>query len=99
MSKHKDYDRALQKLKEGGASMRCKDLVDILQTLGFEVRNGKSAGHKVVSHSGLPGFTSAGFNCGHGDNPEVKRPYVKSMVALLERHEDELRAFLKGEAK
>lgn len=44
-------------------------------------------------------ITSAGFNRGHGDNPEVKRPYVKSIVALLERHEDELRAFLKGEAK
>lgn len=73
-----------------------RDLDHLQRVVDAWIRAHAGRSHAMRLHSDI---TSAGFNRGHGDNPEVKRPYVKSMVALLERHEDELRAFLKGEAK
>jgi predicted RNA binding protein YcfA (HicA-like mRNA interferase family) len=98
MPKHEGYDGALQKLKGAGASMRCKDVVEVLRNLGFKVRDGSKGGHKVITHPGLAGFITDGFDCGHGNNPEVKRPYLTKIIKLLERYEDDLRTFLNGES-
>ncbi len=37
--------------------MRCQELADLLTELGFEVRDGKKAGHKVFVHHGIETFT------------------------------------------
>ncbi len=81
-------------LSQAGASMRCQELCRHLESLGFEVRSGKRGGHKVITHSGIPGFLSASFNCDHGKNPEIKRPYIIQVVKVLRKYEQELRALL-----
>jgi len=76
--------------------MRCRDLVDILDGLGFEVRDGKKQGHKILFHAGIRGFFSASFTCGHGRNPEIKPAYVRQVRKLLLRYESEILGFLEA---
>lgn len=82
-------------LESAGASLRCKDLVAALKGLGFDVRDGTKQGHKVFTHPHIPDFTSSGFTCGHGTNPEVKPNYPKSVLKLLHRYETELITYLR----
>lgn len=90
----KIFDEVIQALDQAGASMRCRDLCRHLESLGFEIRDGKRGGHKVFIHSGIPTFSSSSFNCDHGRNPELKRPYINQVAKLLRKYEQELRAFL-----
>lgn len=87
---------ALQRLTDAGSSLRCDELRRILESLGFEVRDGKKAGHKVVTHAGLPDFFSTSYTCGHGKNPEIKPAYIQKIRKIIKEREDELRAWLKG---
>ena len=89
------FDEALETLSAAGGNLRCNDLVRALRALGFDVRDGKNAGHKVVTHPGLARFSAAGFTCGHGKNPEIKPVYVRKMVGLLRDYESDLVAFLR----
>lgn len=90
-------DQAIQELQAAGASLRCSKLKRTLESLGFEVRDGKKAGHKIVYHSGLTNFNGSAYTCGHGRNPEVKPNYVRSMLKIIRNHEDALRQLLKEE--
>lgn len=81
---------AIQALQQAGASLRCSELQKILESLGFEVRDGRKQGHKVVTHPDLEEFFSASYTCGHGKDPEVKRNYVRSILNLIRQHKDEL---------
>ncbi|MEE9302532.1 MAG: hypothetical protein V3U84_01995 [Thiotrichaceae bacterium] len=90
MSAESKLNEVIAALEGSIASTRCKELIGQLEGLGFEVRDGKSVGHKLIFHSGIPGFHSASFNCGHGKNPEVKRVYVRKLVRLLKQHDNEL---------
>ncbi len=74
--------------------MRCAELTGLLEGLGFEVRDGRRGGHKVFIHDHISGFTSGSYNCEHGRNPEIKRPYVKKVLAVLRQHEQELKRYL-----
>lgn len=87
-------DQAMKRLESAGASMRCAELTGLLEGLGFEVRNGRRGGHKIFIHDHIPGFTSGSYNCEHGRNPEIKRPYVKKVLAVLRQHEQELKRYL-----
>ena len=75
--------------------MRCSELTKLLISLGFEVKNGKRGGHKVFTHDGLPDFHASSYNCDHGKNPEIKRPYIKQVKKTLRQHESSIRAYLK----
>lgn len=77
-----------------GANCRCKHLIKTLTKLGFDVRDGKKQGHKVMTHPGLPGFTTENFTCGHGGNPEIKRIYIKNVLKVLRNYELELNKYL-----
>jgi hypothetical protein len=87
---------AREQLEQAVTSLRCSDLVSILETLGFDVRAGKKSGHKVMTHPGVPGFTSQAFTCGHGKNPEIKPVYVRKVVATLRQFEPELAEYLRA---
>lgn len=65
-------------------------MVKLLEGFGFEVRDGKKSGHKVITHAGLGRFTSASFSCGHGRDPQVKRVYIHRIKKLLEDYGEEL---------
>lgn len=85
---------ARKALQEGKGNLRCAEVTAILETLGFEVRDGKRGGHKLFFHHGLPEFYSGSFNCGHGKNPEIKPGYISKILRTLEIHETALSAFL-----
>jgi hypothetical protein len=87
-------DEVIFDLSQARASLRCQELIRRLESLGFEVRSGKRGGHKIFIHSGIPGFLSASFNCDHGKNPEIKRPYIVQIIKTLRKYEPELRTFL-----
>lgn len=93
----KIVDDCLRALKDAGASYRCSELVKILETLGFTVRDGRRGGHKVFVHVGLRGFHGGNFNCGHGKNPEVKPVYVRQVCRLIQEYRPELSNFLEYE--
>lgn len=90
MSAESKLNDVIAALEGAIASTRCQELIGQLESLGFEVRDGKSVGHKLIFHAGIPSFHSASFNCGHGKNPEVKRAYVRKLVRLLKQYEKEL---------
>ena len=85
----RDVRGAIDRLSTRG-SIRCKDMIRLLEGLGFAVRDGKKTGHKVITHSTLVNFTSASITCGHGRNPQVKRIYVEQIKRLLVTYADGL---------
>jgi predicted RNA binding protein YcfA (HicA-like mRNA interferase family) len=87
-------DSVIKGLRLAAASVKCKDLAKTLTSLGFEVRNGRKSGHKVYVHHGLTTFTTGGYTCGHGKNPEIKPVYVKKVAANLENYKSELIQYL-----
>jgi len=90
MYMHKSLNEVTKHLRLANSSIRCQELTRILESLGFDVRNGKKQGHKVFVHHGLDSFTSGGYSCGHGKNPEVKPVYIKKIARLLKQYENEL---------
>ena len=87
---------ARDRLSTAGANLRCDDVVSLLSSLGFVVKGSRrKPGHKNVTHPGVASFTTASFNCGHGKNPEIKRPYIKNMIKVLTDYEAELIAYLR----
>jgi len=90
MTGRKIYENALEQLSNSRANMRCADLTNLLNKLGFEVRDGKRGGHKVFVHDGISGFYSDSYNCGHGKNPEIKPAYIRKIERLLHQYKDEI---------
>lgn len=88
---------AIADLERRKRSMRCSELVAVLQSLGFQVRDGSRGGHKVYTHPHLKDFVSDGINCDHGRNPQVKPAYVAKAIRNLKQHKDELEKFLGNE--
>jgi hypothetical protein len=93
------FDEVVQDLKNAKSNMRCKELAGHLTRLGFDVRDGNRGGHKLYFHDGVQGFTSGGYNCGHGKNPEIKPAYIRKVVRVLELYESEILKFLEGEER
>ena len=77
-------------LFRSGSTLRCKDVVQALESLGFEVRDGNRGGHKIFVHDRLKEFRSGAFNCDHGKNPQIKSAYIKKIRNILEQYADEL---------
>jgi len=81
---------AITTLKQKKKSTRCKELIQILEELGFVVRDGRRGGHKLYIHPDLTEFAGDGFNCEHGKNPQIKPVYVQRVIKTLEEFKDEL---------
>ena len=92
----KVYTAVINSLKSAGASMRCKEVTTLLTRLGFEVKDGKRGGHKVYTHQHIHSFMSNSYNCDYGKNPEIKRPYIKNIIKVLEKYELELIEYLEN---
>jgi len=88
---------AIRALENAGASMRCRELGRLLTTLGFDVRDGKKQGHKIVTHAGLEDFYSFSYTCGHGRDAEVKRNYVRTALNAVKAHRDGLKKYLESD--
>lgn len=94
MTERKIFDDVITSLRSAGATVRCGELAGHLESLGFEVRDGKKQGHKVFVHHGIATFTSGAYTCGHGRNPEIKPVYIKKVITLLRQYESELNHYL-----
>lgn len=94
MAEQEQFDAVVARLCSAGTTIRCEELAKLLRSLGFEVRDGRSAGHKVFIHHGVDSFTSGGYTCGHGRNPEIKPVYIKHVIKLLNRYATELIQYL-----
>ena len=88
------YTEITKALKNNKTNIRCDELADLLTQLGFEVRDGKKAGHKVFVHDGLKEFYSGSYDCGHGSNPVIKRGYIGSVLRILAQHESAIIEYL-----
>lgn len=91
---YKLFDETVAALSAARRSIRCEELASHLRRLGFDVRDGKRGGHKLIFHDGIPDFTSASYNCGHGRNPEIKPAYVSNLLKLLEQYKKEIIEYL-----
>lgn len=94
MSAKTVIDEVVTKLEAQKRSIRCNELAGLLEELGFQVKEGKRGGHRVVVHVGIPSFHSTSYNCGHGKNPEIKPAYINQIKKVIERYEAELVAYL-----
>lgn len=82
-------------LQQRKTNLCCEDVKNLLQSLGFIVRDGKKGGHKIFIHPDLTDFRSGSFNCGHGKNPEIKPGYIMGVVKILTQYRDELNQILR----
>lgn len=89
-------DNVKQQLLQKRGKIRCEEIGDLLESLGFEVRDGKRGGHKIFVHPGLIDFHSGSYNCGHGKNPEIKQAYINNILRILDIFDTELRKCLGG---
>lgn len=84
---------AIDTLRTKEANTSCADLASVLEGLGFEVKRRSSGNHHTIDHKGLPGFTGANFDGGHGK--VVMKCYVQEMRKLVKKYESELTEYLK----
>lgn len=84
----------IRTLQERTNGIRCSELVAMLESLGFTVRQGSRGGHRVYTHNSLEGFHSSSFDGGHGRDDLVKPVYVRKARQILLDHETDLRDLL-----
>jgi hypothetical protein len=89
-------DDVIAELRRSPQGQRCHDLVRMLESLHFRVRDGSRGGHKIVSHPGLLGWFGTNFDCGHRETGYVKANYVRKLVRVLEDHKERLRELNNG---
>jgi hypothetical protein len=92
-------DQALKALEGAGGRMRCSELQELLEGLGFYFKKKKTANHKVYFHDHLPNFPSASFNCEHGKDPPVKPSYVQRAKREITLHKEDLLRYLAKKEK
>ncbi len=84
------YDQVLERLKNGRNNIRRSELMNLLQSLGFEVKHGATGNHHTVSHPGLGkfGFQGSNFDGGHNSDSIVKACYIRNMKNLLQNYKE-----------
>jgi hypothetical protein len=92
-------DDALKQLDKAGGRIRCSELCELLEGLGFYFKSKKTPGHKVYFHDGLTDFFSGSFNCDHAKDPSVKAGYIQRVRSVLTEFKDALDNLPKGNAK
>ena len=91
-----DYDELVARLEQSGNNTRCNDLKAWLEDAGFNLKQGKG-NHFVITHPQIDGFTTGSFDCGHGTNKPVKKPYItKILNHIVKRYEEEIRNYLES---
>lgn len=76
------------------ANVRCSEMREILEGLGFTIREGSNGNHRIFTHRGLEEFKSSSYDCGHGRDSLIKASYVVKVVRVLSENAIELNDFL-----
>jgi hypothetical protein len=88
------YDLAVSEIRESKANLLGERVEEILRSLGFDVREGKSGEHRIYTHAGLPEFLSSSFDMGHGKRKSIKLCYALNILRVLRQHESAIRSYL-----
>lgn len=83
---------ALELLRAKEASMTGQELKTLLESLGFEVRQGSNGGHHVVTHDGLEGFLSTSYDKSH--NKQMLPCYPRSIKRVISQYRDQIEELL-----
>lgn len=94
MAEGDSVERVIAELTAAKANTSCEDMSRHLESLGFQIRDGRKPGHKVYVHDGLREFYSAGYTCGHGKNPTILPVYVGKVLSVLKQHKSEILSYL-----
>ena len=87
----------ISQLEQNKRSTACRELCNLFESLGFEVRSAKSPNHKIVGHQHIASFTSTSFSCEHGhENKAVKMQYVSKAIRVIRKYQNEIDEYLKG---
>lgn len=89
-------ESVLQRLREGKTSLTCKELCDLLTSLGYVVLSNDTPTHKQYDHPDIPEWDGASFCCPHRRGDVVLRPYVLKVKGVVEGHKEQLK-MLRGE--
>ncbi len=84
----------IQQLEKKKANLKCDELCYCLEVLGFQVREGRKQGHRVVTHPDIRDFFSTSYTCGHGKNPEIRSTYIRNIKKILLKHEQAIKIYL-----
>ena len=91
-----DYDELEKLFSNAGNKTRCTDLINWLESAGFKLKKGKRGNHYTFTHDGIDGFTTSDFDCGHGKNSEVKKPFItKILNHVIKQYKTELEDYFK----
>ena len=80
---------AITKLEDCITNTSAEDLRKMLVNLGFEVKDGRRGGHKLIKHQGLPEFFSSSYNAGAKRNGIIKKFYIKGIIKVLKTHKED----------
>ena len=80
------YHAVLANLRSNIVTTKCDILVKLLESLEYKVRKGSAGNHYSYSHPNIKGFHGSNFDCGHGKNPTIKKPYIRIAIRTLESH-------------
>ena len=83
-------------LSSGKGSLRCGEVKDILEELGFTLRKTKK-GHYVYKHRGLDGYPGGNFCCPHKTGAPVKKSYITDILRDMREFESDLLTYLGDE--
>lgn len=84
------YDSVVKHLRSGGTNIRCSALKQLLESLHFQVSRAGGGNHYVITHPSIPGFRGAHYNCGHGQDPQVKPAYIRRLRIVIEENQEYL---------
>lgn len=92
------FDKLLDKFDaiKNSKNTSCSKFCNLLRDLGFEIRNCRSGGHKVIIHPCIPLLNNTHFNCGHNDGDAIKTPYITTVYKLVTEHKEEIRKYVDG---
>lgn len=87
-------DDAKDRLSSGKGSIRCGEVVSILEDLGFTVRPRQNQGHYTYNHEALDKFWGSNFACPHRSGDPVKKNYITNILRVLRDYETQLMRYL-----
>lgn len=92
-----EYEKLITKLKKltTSANASCSEFTNLLISLGFQIENCGSAGHKIARHPAVSLIEYPNYNCGHNKGEAVKRPYIKKLYKFVKQHEEAIKEYLK----
>lgn len=91
------YTGVVTELRQRTKNMRCSEVRSALESLGFVVDPKGTAGHRAYKHPLISDFHGGSYDCGHGNNGEIKPVYVRNILRVLESYKDEILEILKGQ--